>query len=227
MAFDVIPSRIQLLQRAIGHLFSLRFNLRFDRPKPPREFIVRVGEKFLGVELEMAGQVDDGEQEIAEFLGGFRTGFRASPRWRGQRRNRTRSRAVTSAISSRTFSSEPRTSGQSKPTLRAFFCSASARISAGSERGTPSSALARSGFSAFFNSCHWATTPVGIGHFHIAKNVRMAADQLVGDAVGHVGKSELPGLPRDLGLKDDVEQQVAEFLRQMLGEPESMASITS
>ena len=55
----------------------------------------------------------------------------------------------------------------------------------------------------------------GVGGFHVAKNMRMAADELGGDPGGHVVESEPPGFRGDLAVHDHLEQQIAQFLAKM------------
>ena len=52
---------------------------------------------------------------------------------------------------------------------------------------------------------------VGVG-----KDVRMAADQLGGDGLDHVAEIEGALLLRHAGVKDDLEQQVAEFVLEVV-----------
>ncbi len=55
----------------------------------------------------------------------------------------------------------------------------------------------------------------GIGHFLVAKNMGVTPDELVGDAIGDVGKGEISRFVRDLRLKDDMEKKVAQLLGKM------------
>ena len=48
----------------------------------------------------------------------------------------------------------------------------------------------------------------------VAEDVRVAADDLPGDRRLDVGEVEDAGLGRELGVQDDLEQEVAELLRQ-------------
>ena len=56
----------------------------------------------------------------------------------------------------------------------------------------------------------------GIGHFLIAKDVRMTAHHFIRDPGGHVGEGEVSGFAGNLRLKDDMEQKIAQFLVKML-----------
>ncbi len=55
----------------------------------------------------------------------------------------------------------------------------------------------------------------GITGVEIAKNMRMAADQLFGDAIDDVADIEMAGLAGHLGVIDRLQQQIAEFLAQI------------
>ncbi len=53
---------------------------------------------------------------------------------------------------------------------------------------------------------------LGCGQVHLAKNVRMAADELVVDLARHILEIKVAGLGRHLRVHDDVQEQIAEFL---------------
>ncbi len=53
---------------------------------------------------------------------------------------------------------------------------------------------------------------VGVGQIDVAKNMRMAANELVVDFTGHVVEIELAGLGGHLRVHDDVKEQIAQFL---------------
>lgn len=50
----------------------------------------------------------------------------------------------------------------------------------------------------------------------VGKHVRVATNQLAGDAIDHPGEVETPLLLRQLAVIDHLEQQIAELTRQML-----------
>ena len=52
--------------------------------------------------------------------------------------------------------------------------------------------------------------------FVVAEDMRMAADHLVGDRLDDVAESEFAGLLRHLRVIDDLQQQVAELLAQIV-----------
>jgi hypothetical protein len=52
----------------------------------------------------------------------------------------------------------------------------------------------------------------GVVRLARAKDVRVAADELRVDLPGHVVESEIAALRRELGMEDDLDEHVAEFL---------------
>ena len=96
----------------------------------PFEFGVGAAQRGLGIDLEMPGEIDRREEEVADLV-------------RQRLAEPSAISASTSTISSPSFASTARTSFQSNPTLPAFSCNFSARESAGSASGTPSSAPAQ------------------------------------------------------------------------------------
>ena len=75
---------------------------------------------------------------------------------------------------------------------------------------------------------HSALTASGAPRARVAEDVRMAADKLGGDRLDHAAEIEHARLFRHPRVKDDLQQQVAEFLAQILGRsPRSTASATS
>ena len=108
---------------------------------------------------------------------------------------------------------------QSKPTRAARFWIFSARSSAGRARATPSRAPAGCSPPFLAPLGRLAGLPgdglgVGVGDLEVAEDMRMAVDHLVGDGGGHVVEagSALGLSLRHLGVIDDLQQQVAEFL---------------
>lgn len=63
--------------------------------------------------------------------------------------------------------------------------------------------------------------PHALGHagaagLLVAKNVRMAADHLGGDGLDNVREGEFAGFLRYLGMVDDLQQEVTEFVAQIV-----------
>ena len=85
------------------------------------------------------------------------------------------------------------------------------RISAGSCHAMPSVTLSRP-FSSRFSTSQRCATSFGAAHLHVTEDVRVAAGQLVAHGVGDGGEVEHVFLVAELGVKDDLEQQVAELL---------------
>ena len=59
----------------------------------------------------------------------------------------------------------------------------------------------------------------GIAHGAVAKDMRVPADQFLRQGAGDVREFEVALFLRDLRLKDDMEQKIAQFLEQMGGGP--------
>ena len=94
--------------------------------------------------------------------------------------------------------------------------------------GTPANVpvSARAVRSAVFCSSQ-AVSGVAASRRGFTEYVRMAADHLVGDGSRDVGEAELAGFLGHACVIDDLEQQVAEFVRQREGSRRAMASATS
>ena len=85
------------------------------------------------------------------------------------------------------------------------------RINAGSCQAMPSVTLSRP-FSSRFSTSQRCATSSGAAHLHVTEDVRVAARQLVAHGVGDGGQIEQVFLVAELGVEDDLEQQVAELL---------------
>ena len=125
-----VPQRVHLGERCLFRRLAARGKRGLDRRKAPLELDVGRPQHAFRVGAEMAGEVDDGEQEIADLR-----------RALGRARRQSSSASISSA-SSRILASTARGSFQSKPTAPAFFCSFKARVRAGRATGTPASAPA-------------------------------------------------------------------------------------
>ena len=189
-----------------------------DRRKAPLEFQVGRAQRGLGIDIEMAREIDHREQQIADL------GFDLVGACRS-------SSASISSVSSRIFASTAFGSFQSKPTLPAFCCSLSARVSAGSPADTPDSAPSRretvsgaggppaSAFAAL--SCaliasHWTLTspvlrprlsPNTCGWRRISFSVIACTTS---------PKCERALLLGHAGVEHDLQQQVAELVLQVI-----------
>ncbi len=53
-------------------------------------------------------------------------------------------------------------------------------------------------------------------HLHIAENVRMTAEQFVGDVPRHFLEIKCASFLRELAMKDHLQQQIAQFLRHLV-----------
>ena len=149
--------------------------------EPAGEPIGRVAQRLLGVEAQLARQVDHREQQR-------RRARAASPR------DRRRARASSSSRSSSSILARgPSASGQSKPTAPAFSPARVARSRAGALLGMPSSApcLPFSAFSTAFSLAQLASTASASLADDVAEDVRVAAHQLGDDAARDVVDAEL------------------------------------
>ena len=71
-------------------------------------------------------------------------------------------------------------------------------------------------FSAFLSCSQLAATSAAVAAVGVAEHVGVAADQLVVDAPGHVGQGERALLGGEGGVEDDLEEQVAQLLLQVV-----------
>ena len=204
-AFAASHSASISARRRVLRRLAARGQRALDRGKAPFEFQVGRAQDAFRVGVEMAGEIDHREQQIADL------GCR-----RGLRRCASSSASISSA-SSRILASTARGSFQSKPTRPALFCSFSARVNAGRATGTPASAplgacLAALGLFLGLDPLPQALDRLGGLALGVGKDVRMAADQLGGDGLDHVGEIEGALLLRHAGVENDLQQQIAEFV---------------
>ena len=101
---------------------------RLDMGEPALELGVGAAQRRLGIDVEVAREIGDREQQVADLARDLVLGAGVESRPRPRRSPRAAWRARRAA------------SFQSKPTLPAFSCSLSARVSAGMASGTPASA---------------------------------------------------------------------------------------
>ncbi len=155
--FRGVPQRVHLGQRRILRPLALRRQRLLDRAKAPREFLVGGAQRRLRIGIEMAGEIDHGEQQVADLGRGLAAVAAAIS-------------ASISSHSSRILASTASGSFQSKPTLPALACSFSARVRAVIATGTPASApvssglpprAARSAFSSALMRSHSPSTSSG------------------------------------------------------------------
>ena len=138
-------------------------------PRP--ELVGRRPQRDLRVDVEVTGDVDDREQEVAELV-------------RDRLVARARGRGVGElAASSTILGSVAETSGQSKPTLAALLWIASAYASPGSARDAVEHRR-RAALLGALDLLPVATAPRRhrrrtVDAFDVAEHVRMAADELV------------------------------------------------
>ena len=189
---------------------------RLDMGEAPFELGVGAAQRRFRIDVEWRARLATREQQIADLA--------ARPR----RASLASISASTSSISSRILAITARASFQSKPTLPAFSCSFSARVSAGMASGTPASApapprggagaaraSARSRFSSALMRPHSALTSSRRQVARVAEHMRMAADHLARDRLDDAAEVEAPFLLRHPRMKDHLQQQVAEFVAQV------------
>ena len=129
--FGFDPERLHLVEVGAFRLTAVFREAMFDMGEAPLELGVGRAQRRLRIDVEMTGEIDRGEQQIADLLR-QRLGRAAA---RSPPRPRRSPRAAWRA--------PRRTSFQSKPTLPAFSCSLSARVSAGRVSGTPAERAGR------------------------------------------------------------------------------------
>ena len=123
----------------------------------------------------------------------------------------------TSSSSSSTLAHAPAASGKSKPTAAAFSCTRSARSSAGSASGTPASAPCGSSSpeasrSARLMASQFLQHLAAPAHRQRPEDMRVAAHELLHLGLHHVADRERALRLGDVGVEEDVEEQVAQFL---------------
>jgi hypothetical protein len=109
----------------------------------------------------------------------------------------------------------PATSGQSKPVRAARFWSLAARSSAGEGEGDAGQHAWIVGLGSALGGLDLFPAMMTAGRI-VAEDVRVAALHLVADAVEHLGQGEVPGFGRHLGVEDDLQRKVAEFVLEVV-----------
>src|SRR5262245_24180188 len=66
--FGLSPFLFELIERECPHRSPRLLDRVFHRFEPPRELVVRLTERGLGLDAELAREIGEGEQEIAHFL---------------------------------------------------------------------------------------------------------------------------------------------------------------
>ena len=122
--FGSIPEGFEF---AGGELFEGARAGGFHGVEAAAKFCVGIAQGEFGIDLQVTGEIYGRKQQIAQFFG---DGLRVV--------RRARHSASISAVSSRSLSMRPETSGQSKPDFAALEPSLAASESAGMERGTAS-----------------------------------------------------------------------------------------
>ncbi len=93
--------------------------------------------------------------------------------------------------------------GTSRPAFAARPTSAEASARAGCASGTPSAADVRP-FSTAFNASQFASTSPAVFAVRPGEDVRVPADEFVGDASGHIVDVPAFGVLRDPRMKNDL-----------------------
>ena len=159
LALRLIPQRVHLLQRCLLERASLRRQRALDIGETALEFGVGAAQRAFGIGADMAGQVDQREQEVAGFVGEL---FGIAVVQRGL--------DLVGLFAD--LGSTARGSFQSKPTVDALRCNSIARVSAGWPALTPDSSdlcvvssggrrAARSAFSSALMRSQALLTPAG------------------------------------------------------------------
>ena len=194
----------------------LRRQRALDIGEAALELGVGAAQRGFGIGADMAGQVDQREQEVAGFVREF-FGVAAVER-----------RLDLVGLLADLAAAPRAGSFQSKPTVEALRCNSIARVSAGWPALTPDSSdlcvvssggrrAARSAFSSALMRSQALLTPAG-GDVAVlvGEHMRMAADHLARDRLDHVAEGKGVLLFRHAGVIDDLQQEIAEFLAEIV-----------
>ena len=114
------------VERRVVHRSARALEPVLERVEPRGELVVGRAQRGLGLEAELAREIRDREEQVAQFLG-------------GARRALVERLAQLARLPRRSCRSRRRACGQSKPTAATRVPISCARSSAGSARGTPES----------------------------------------------------------------------------------------
>ena len=174
---------------------------RLDRAEATGEFLVGVAEAGFGVEIEFAGEVDQHEQQIPDLVG--QAGFVGSLEFGAQ----------FSDFLVEFFEH----GGGVRPIEPDAGGAAGEFVGAGEGGEGEGDAGEGAGFGAggafgLFLGFPGGGLGGGVAGRGVTEDVGVAADHFVGDGAGDVGEGEAAFLGGHLGVVDDLEEEVAEFI---------------
>ena len=200
-AFAAAHRRSRSCGRGAAGGFAQAGELEFDMAIAPRKPVIGPAQRRFRVDFEVAREVHDREQQVAEFR--FTRPGSDEPTARS-----------SSASSSSIFARGPAASGQSKPAGGGAGTELSrARQGRQGDRhvGQRAGLAARRALLAL-HAFPGARLLLGVGHDGIAEDVRMAPRQLVADRVHDVVESECALLARESRVEGDLEQEIAQLV---------------
>ncbi len=185
--------------------------LGFDDLEPRPELGARAPQRGLRVDVEVAGDVDDGEEQVTELVLDV-AGDRGAI-------------ATCSSSSSSLIFGQGAVDVVPVEADRRGLALHLVRVEQRREvaRDTPSMMLERP-FSAFLICSQFASTSPALVDLDRAEHVRMAAHELVVDHAGDVGEREPALLRGERGVEEHLEEQVAELLLEM-ARPSSLDAV--
>ncbi len=204
--FDLVPERVHLGQIALSGGFAALGKPRLDLFKPAGELGVGAAQGGLGLDPQMAAEVDHDEQQIAEFIlkrVGI-LGVAGLFQFSGFFGDLGQHMASVGPVESHTGGTFLQFVGAQQGGQVSSYAV---------QRAFLFLACAFSGFDGF---------PIaglligGLVAGFIAEHMRVAGDHLVRHGADHVLKSEMPSFFSHLRVKDGLEQQVAEFTFQFV-----------
>ncbi len=209
-----IPQRVHLGERGIRRLLARGRERILDRREPALEFQVCRAQRTLGIDIEVAREIDDREQQIADLARDFLllsaielvcdlVGFLAN-----FRQHRLRVVPVEADLAGLLLQLE-----RTRERGQAGRNAGEGAVAAG---GRGLARLHARGFLLRLDLIPLNVDLVGRQPAFVAEHVRMTADQLLGDRLHHVAERERALLLGHAGVEHDLQQQVAQFVLQVV-----------
>src|SRR5437016_3362124 len=198
VALGGLPVLVQLVQREVLEILSFGLRLLLHDPKARLEAAGRGAKGVLRVDAELAGDIDQAEQQVAELrLAGLDCA-------RLTELLELLADLVQRAVDVRPVEAHVRRAALQRPGPL-------------QRRQGPLDPVERR-LPAVFRRLERLPIPthfLGTADDGRAENVGMAANQLLTDRIGHVAHGEVTSLCRDLGLHQDLEQDVAQLFAEL------------
>src|SRR5581483_3098711 len=203
-----VPQRVHLGKRRLARRFALRSQRAFDGREAPLEFLVRPTQHRFRIGGKMPRQIDHGEQQIAGFAGSRRGILRADIGFdfvgllANLRQYRHRIVPVETDLAGHLLQFQR--TGEGGQTDRYA-----------GERAL-SGRFAAAGLFLRLDIVPEAADVLGADAAAIAEHVRMPPHKLFRDCLHHVAEAEAALFLSQARVVHDLQQQVAEFLAQVL-----------